>query len=109
MFQGAPFTLIGLHSVFEHHAAMTRVALEAFAHEYRLEFPIAIDEPGLDGPIPRTMAAWELQGTPSTLVWDKAGNLVLNQFGHLDDLALGANLGQWLAMPGPEAANSGLG
>src|SRR5690606_27202227 len=31
--------VIGLHTVFEHHAAMTPVSLEAFLHEYRIEFP----------------------------------------------------------------------
>src|SRR3546814_1590645 len=37
--------VIGLHTVFEHHAAMGPVSLEAFVHEYRLSFPIAIDTP----------------------------------------------------------------
>jgi peroxiredoxin len=42
---GLGVTVIGLHTVFEHHAAMTPVALEAFIHEYRLSFPIAVDSP----------------------------------------------------------------
>src|SRR5690554_7651927 len=49
--------VIGLHTVFEHHAAMAPVSLEAFVHEYRLGFPIAIDTPSSEGPIPLTMQA----------------------------------------------------
>jgi hypothetical protein len=38
--------VVGLHSVFEHHDAMTPVALRAFLHEYRIRFPVAVDLPG---------------------------------------------------------------
>jgi hypothetical protein len=37
-----------------------------------------------------------LQGTPSTLVIDRAGRLRLSHFGALDDLALGGVLGRLL-------------
>src|SRR3546814_11827178 len=57
--------VIGLHTVFEHHAAMGPVSLEAFVHEYRLSFPIAIDTPADDGPIPKTMQALPLKGHPT--------------------------------------------
>jgi thiol-disulfide isomerase/thioredoxin len=33
--------VIGLHTVFEHHEVMGPDALEVFAYEYRLRFPIA--------------------------------------------------------------------
>ena len=33
--------VLGIHTVFEHHAAMTPVSLEAFLHEYRITFPVA--------------------------------------------------------------------
>ena len=36
MAQNLPLTVIGLHTVFEHHQAMQPHALEAFIHEYRL-------------------------------------------------------------------------
>jgi hypothetical protein len=49
--------VLGLHCVFEHHAAMTPVSLEAFLHEYRISFPVAVDRPSTNDPIPRTMAA----------------------------------------------------
>lgn len=93
--------VIGLHTVFEHHAVMGADALQAFIHEYRLSFPIGIDEadPG-GGSIPRTMAAWGLQGTPSVLVFDRDGRLCFERFGAVDDLVLGVVVGQLLAQPG---------
>ena len=62
--------VIGLHSVFEHHEAMTPVSLRAFLHEFRIRFPVAVDAPG-SGPIPRTMAAWGLEGTPTLVLFDR--------------------------------------
>ena len=58
--------VVGLHTVFEHHAAMTLVSLEAFLHEYRIAFAVGVDAPGEDPrePIPVTMSAYALQGTP---------------------------------------------
>lgn len=93
--------LVGLHSVFEHHEAMSAPALKAFVHEYRLGFPIAIDRPGRTGPLPETLQAWDLRGTPSLLVLDRAGRLRLHHFGTLDDLRLGALLGGLLRETGP--------
>jgi thiol-disulfide isomerase/thioredoxin len=91
------FVVLGLHSVFEHHAAMTPQALEVFVHEFRLEFPIGIDrhEPGSS--LPMTMRAYGLQGTPTTLLIDRAGKLRMHEFGAVDDLALGARVGELLA------------
>lgn len=92
--------VIGLHSVFEHHAVMHREALEVFVHEFRLTFPVAIDRPGAAGqPIPHTMQALGLRGTPSVVLIDRAGRVRLNHFGQLGDLELGAHLGSLLAEP----------
>lgn len=85
--------VIGLHTVFEHHAAMTRIALQAFVHEYRLTFPIGIDRPAADGgPLPETMRAYAMQGTPTLLLIDPAGRLRKQKFGHESDLRLGAEI-----------------
>jgi len=89
--------VLGLHSVFEHHDAMTPAALAAFAHEFGLRFPIAIDAHRGADPLPATMRAYALQGTPSTLLVDRAGRLRLHRFGALDDLELGLALGALLA------------
>lgn len=91
--------VIGLHTVFEHHAVMGVEALQAFIHEYRLRMPIGIDEANGDGDVPLTMTAWGLQGTPSLLVLDREGRLRLKHLGRLDDMALGAVIGQLLALP----------
>ncbi len=91
--------VLGLHTVFEHHEAMTAIALEAFLHEYRVTFPVAIDRPSADGPIPRTMATYAMRGTPTTIVIDRDGFLVRHAFGQEDDLMLGLLLGTVLSQP----------
>jgi peroxiredoxin len=89
--------IIGLHSVFEHHAAMAPHALRAFAHEYRLDYPIAIDRHDTDDPIPRTMRAYGLRGTPSLVLIDRDSRIRLHRFGRMGDLELGAAVGELLA------------
>lgn len=96
--------VIGLHTVFEHHAVQgTPEALQAFIHEYRLRFPIGLDQPDAPRSIPRTMQSLSLSGTPSLVVLDPQGRVRLHHFGHLDDLRLGALLGRLLAEPTPAA------
>jgi thiol-disulfide isomerase/thioredoxin len=82
-------SVIGLHTVFEHHTAMTPIALAAFLHEYRISFPVAVDAPSPNNDVPITMARYGFQGTPSLALIDKAGRLRLNRFGHEPDLQLG--------------------
>lgn len=84
--------VIGLHTVFEHHAAMTPVALEAFLHEYRIDFPVAVDRPGQQDPIPQTMRAYGLRGTPSLCLIDAQGRLRHQHFGQVEDLVIGAQI-----------------
>jgi peroxiredoxin len=96
-FDPGELVVVGLHTVFEHHAVMTEQALQVFIHEYRLEFPIAVDRPAPDGGVPLTMRAYGLRGTPSLLLIDRGGVLRLHEFGRIADLALGAAIGQLLA------------
>jgi peroxiredoxin len=84
--------VIGLHTVFEHHDVMTPDALAAFIHEYRWTFPIGVDEPSDNAAVPRTMAAYGMQGTPSLLLFDRAGRLRWHRFGRPDDLTVGAEI-----------------
>lgn len=85
--------VVGLHTVFEHHEAMTVTALRAFVHEYSIRFPVGVDMPADDGgPIPQTMAAYRMQGTPTLLLIDRAGQLRRQIFGHIPDLRLGAEI-----------------
>lgn len=90
--------VIGLHTVFEHHSVMGKEALEVFVHEYRLRFPIGIDKYGdHDQRLPLTMHAYQMQGTPTLILIDKAGKLRLHKFGHISDLTLGYSIGTLLS------------
>ena len=89
--------VIGLHTVFEHHDVMNVEALKAFIHEYRLQFPIAVDQAATSGPIPKTMGKYQLQGTPSLVLIDQNGQIRLNHFGRIDDMQLGDFIGKLLA------------
>lgn len=88
--------VIGLHTVFEHHAAMTPVSLQAFIYEYRLGFPIGVDQAG-EGHIPKTMQALGLSGTPSLIIIDPAGTIRSNHFGRVPDLQIGAEIATLLS------------
>lgn len=90
-FRTVDVRVIGLHTVFEHHEAMGPKSLEAFLHEYKLTFPVGVDEPDGLG-IPHTMRAYDLRGTPTTLLIDREGRLRRHAFGHLPDLQLGAEI-----------------
>jgi hypothetical protein len=76
---------------------MTPAALAAFIHEYRLNFPIAIDRPGSGGPIPHTMAAYGMRGTPSLVLIDRRGLIRRHAFGAEDDLRIGAEIAMLIA------------
>ena len=89
--------VLGLHTVFEHHAVMTPAALQAFIHEYRIDFPVGIDQPSNTGALPLTMAHYRLRGTPTLLLFDRQGVLREQLFGIVDDLRLGALLGRLVA------------
>lgn len=85
--------VLGLHTVFEHHAAQgTRAALAAFLHEYRHRFPVGIDRHEAGRPVPVTMARYALQGTPTLILIDRLGRLRRQTFGHVPDLQLGAEI-----------------
>lgn len=96
-FPRSEVVVLGLHTVFEHHDAMGPNALKAFMQEYRLPFPVGVDQPSGSGPIPTTMQAYELRGTPSLVVIDRQGRVRLSHLGHIEDLQLGALLGALLS------------
>ncbi len=90
-FSADDVAVVGLHTVFEHHDAMTPKSLAAFLHEYRIAFPVGVDEADGTG-APHTMRAYAMQGTPTTLLIDRHGRLRRHKFGHLPDLQLGAEI-----------------
>lgn len=96
-------SVIGLHTVFEHHAAMTAVSLVAFLHEYRVTFPVGIDEPGT-GALPVTMERYGMRGTPSLILIDRRGRLRAHHFGQVSELRLGAEIATLLSEEYPGAA-----
>jgi peroxiredoxin len=108
LFEPEGVAVVGLHTVFEHHEAMTPVALRAFVHEYRLAFPIGIDAHSPGDLVPRTMSAYGLRGTPSLLLIDRAGRLRRHSFGAEDDLAVGAAIATLVAEPGLEGQAQGV-
>lgn len=98
-FAASGVVVIGLHTVFEHHAAMTPISLQAFLHEYRIAFAVGVDAPSADAhqPVPATMQAYGMQGTPSLVLIDRKGHLRLHSFGVVEDLALGAAIATLIA------------
>lgn len=94
LFAGTPLVVIGLHTVFEHHDVMGPPALETFLHEFGVHFPVGIDAASPDGdPLPVTMRAYAMQGTPTTILIDAEGRLRRQVFGRYDDLILGSDIG----------------
>jgi len=91
IFSREDVVLLGLHTVFEHHEAMTPVSLAAFLHEYKVTFPVGVDRAGAAG-MPCTMSAYALQGTPSMVLVDARGQLRKQWFGTAPDLVVGAEI-----------------
>lgn len=83
--------VVGLHSAFENQDKQTPGAVEALIAEQGLTFPIAIDKPNVKKQ-PRTFSAYELQGTPTVLLFDRQGRLRRHYLGQVDDVRLGAEI-----------------
>src|SRR3984957_15700051 len=86
-------TVIGMHTTFEHNDAFNPAVLKAFIQEYRLKFPIALDQRNAAGPIPHTMERYKMRGTPSLVLIDRHGMVRKHAFGAVDDLRIGAEIG----------------
>jgi peroxiredoxin len=97
LFKRSDLQVIGLHTVFENHAAMTPVSLEAFIHEYRLTFPIGVDQAIEGSEMPVTMSRYGMQGTPTSILVGRDGTIVHHGFGQQSDMALGAIIAAELA------------
>lgn len=101
---GRDVQVIGLHTVFEHHEAMTPVSLEAFLHEYRIGFPVGVDTHERPGGMPVTFTRYAMQGTPTIVLIDRAGGARFQMLGRVDDFALGAAIGHLIDEPAPDPA-----
>jgi hypothetical protein len=103
-FEPDDVAVIGLHATFEHHDAYSPGVLKAFIHEYRLRFPIGLDQPNMAGPIPHTMERYKMRGTPSFILIDKQGLVRKHAFGAVDDLRIGAEIGALTQEPAQAAS-----
>ncbi len=83
--------VIALNTPFENPEAQDAQAIEDFAEENGLRFPIGVDTVN-GGTLPKTMEAFEIQGTPSVLIFDRQGRLRRHYLGQVDDLRLGAEI-----------------
>lgn len=97
-------SVIGLHTIFEHHAAMTPAMVEAFVREYDISHPVGVDSAGPNKSIPVTMGRYVMRGTPSLVLIDRAGRLRLHEFGSVPDLDLGVAIGRLLQEDHPAEA-----
>ncbi len=92
-FSDKDVAVIGLHSVFEHHAGQgSKDSLKAFLHEYKISFPVGIDAQSEDHMLPKTMARYQMQGTPTLILIDRQGRIRKHKFGMEKDLILGAEI-----------------
>lgn len=89
--------VIGIHTVFEHHAAMSPVTLKAFLHEYRIKHPVGVDLADERSDTPITMQRFALRGTPSSILIGRDGTIVHQVFGVQEDLAVGARIAMALS------------
>ena len=93
-------------TVFEHHGAMGLESLKAFVHEYAIKFPVGVDRPSMSGPIPQTMARYQMRGTPTLLLIDGNGLLRLHAFGRPSDMAIGAAVAELVSELGTQLTPS---
>lgn len=90
-FNADDVAVIGLNTPFERADTQDKAALEAFVGEHELKFPVALDKTD-GGALPETMDAFEIQGTPAVLLFDRQGRLRRHYLGQVDDLRLGAEI-----------------
>jgi thiol-disulfide isomerase/thioredoxin len=104
VFAHTDLQVIGIHTVFEHHAAMSPVTLKAFLHEYRLKSPVGVDKAEDGSDIPVTMQRFGLRGTPSSVLIGRDGAILHHAFGVEDDIAVGARIAMALSVAPVQSA-----
>lgn len=91
IFEREQVSVFALHMAFQNIEEQTPEKIESFLNEKGILLPVAIDKP--DGANrPKTMAAYELRGTPGLLIFDRQGRLRRHYLGGVDDLRLGAEI-----------------
>ncbi len=102
-FAGDDLVVIGIHTVFEHHGAMTPVSLEAYLYEFKVTMPVGVDRQTGDH-LPATMDAYQMRGTPTLVLIDRVGRVRQHAFGSVDELALGFQIATLIAESTDEPA-----
>lgn len=90
-FEEDEVAVFALHMPFEKFAEQTPEKVEAYLNENGITIPVALDKPNGEE-LPETMKAYELQGTPALLIFDRQGRLRRHYLGAVDDLRLGAEV-----------------
>lgn len=106
VFGKTELAIVGIHTVFEHHAAMSPVTLKAFLHEYRIKSPVGVDLADEHSDIPITMQRFALRGTPSSILIGRDGSIINQSFGVEADLVLGARIAMALSERAPALASA---
>lgn len=83
--------VFGLHMAFEKFADQTPEKVEAYLNAKGITIPVALDKADGDN-LPETMKAYELQGTPAILLFDRQGRVRRHYLGAVDDLRIGAEI-----------------
>ena len=78
--------VVGLHTVFENHAAQDTAALRRYLDEQQIRFPVGVDRDGL------TLERYGMQGTPTTVLIDRYGRRRMQRLGPVADAELAAAL-----------------
>ncbi len=97
--------VLGMHTVLEHHDAMTPSPLEAFLYAYGITFPGGGRQ--TEQAVPETMAACRMRDIPSTTPIDRPGHPRRQYFGRISDLQLELHLAMLLAGSTACSENSG--
>lgn len=100
-FNANEVAILGLHMVFDNHDSMTPSQLEPFLKSEKITIPVAVDQPNGSG-VPKTMAAYGMQGTPALLLFDRQGRLRRYYLGAVDDARLSAEI-MALSLEAPDA------
>ncbi|MBK1970304.1 MULTISPECIES: peroxiredoxin family protein [Brevundimonas] len=92
-FTSGEVVVLGVHSVFEHHEQQSdRAGLARWLADNGCRFPVAVDAPSETTTAPRTMTAYNLQGTPSLVLVDRQGRMRTRRFGPVSDMQVGAEI-----------------
>ena len=91
----------------ENFDQMNIYQLNHVLHEYKVTFPVGVDQHVGNSDMPLTMAAYTMRGTPTTILINRSGKIAANIFGQIDDLALGAMIQSLLEDTTTSTASTG--